>query len=169
MLICSFYCLHASQLPPTHTHTSKPCVCVWVWKGGLFIATRVGQLNLPLPFHLTLLAPTSLIVKCMQTVSEYSSHCCCYCCCCCYSRDWCCSGCRYFCASDGNTFINFTAGHWQRQQAPPVASCQLPVALSLRLDIFFSGLTAAWPFLFCFLLRCCCCCCCRHNGTLICA
>lgn len=102
-----------------HTRTRVSHVCVRVWKGGLFIATRVGQLNLPplLPL-LTLLAPTSLIVKCMQTVSEYSSHCCCY------SRDWCCSGCRYFCASDGNTFINFTAGHWQRQQAPPVASCQ---------------------------------------------
>lgn len=74
---------------------------------------------------LTLFAPPSLIVKCMQTVGEYCSHrCChpCFCCCCC--RDWCCSGCRYFCASDGNTFINFTAGHWQRQQAPPVASCQ---------------------------------------------
>lgn len=103
-----------------HTRTRPKHVCVWVWKEGLFIATRVGQLNLPPPFPLTLFAPTSLIVKCMQTVSEYSSHCCCYC----YSRDWCCSGCRYFCASDGNTFINFTAGHWQRQQAPPVASCQ---------------------------------------------
>lgn len=108
--------------PHTRTHVSHMCVCVW--NGGLFIATQVGQLNLPRHSLLTLFAPPSLIVKCMQTVSEYYSPCCCCCCFCCYSRDWCCSGCRYFCASDGNTFINFTAGHWQRQQAPPVASCQ---------------------------------------------
>lgn len=120
MLICSFYCLHASQLPPTHTDTSKTCVCVGV-EGRPFYCHSSWAAKPASASPLTLFAPTSLIVKCMQTVSEYSSHCCC---CCCYSRDWCCSGCRYFCASDGNTFINFTAGHWQRQQAPPVASCQ---------------------------------------------
>lgn len=147
MLICSFYCLHASQLPPTHTHTSKTCVCVGVEGRPFYCHSSWAAKPLPLPFPLTLFAPTSLIVKCMQTVSEYSSHCCC---CYCYSRDWCCSGCRYFCASDGNTFINFTAGHWQRQQAPPVASCQ---SHSHYVWTFFSQ-GSALPGLFFFVSYC---------------
>lgn len=144
---------HNCQLH-TRLRVSHVCECVCVWDIGFFIASRVGQLNLTLTLslaldwaglgRLTLFAPPSLIVKCMQTVGEY----CCHRCCCC--RDWCCSGCRYFCASDGNTFINFTAGHWQRQQAPPVASCQLPVALSLRSSIFSPVLRADCPFLFLF-------------------
>lgn len=123
--------------PLTRTRVRHVCVC-------LFIATRVGQLSLPHnpPPPLTLCAPTSLIVKCMQTVSEYCSPCCC---CCCYSRDWCCSGCRYFCASDGNTFINFTAGHWQRQQAPPVASRTL-----ITFGHFFLRAQGCLPFSFLF-------------------
>lgn len=114
------------------------CLSSWAAKPDSDSVTRIG---------LGWAAPPSLIVKCMQTVGEYCCHRCCCCCCC---RDWCCSGCRYFCASDGNTFINFTAGHWQRQQAPPVASCQLPVALSLRSSIFSPVLRADCLFLFLF-------------------